>query len=1000
MRLILKTFTAILTLILLTSDSEGKETFLHFTTREGLSHNTTTYVFQDRKGFIWVSTTDGLNRFDGKSFKQFFHEDEDSNSIRYNNLGQVIEDGNGNLYVATGKGVTEYLQSNNSFKNIDLPVEPGGAAMGVLRMFFSSSHHFWIATRFEVFELDSSFHLLKKYNEELSGSDVIYDLFEDKNENVWISRSGSLNKIDTKTGIILNNENNPEHREIFNHVLSTVVIESDGNILGVSENNFLLKFNSSGEIVSRIKLSDNLNLPKMFITKSGKIWINSPSQGLQCFTQGLYNLTKYLHDDADRESINGIVIHNIIEDKDGNTWLTTENGLDMLPHRKCNFNLVTDADRISEKSPGKNFIQHFLPDHDKVWFTIWGKGLYNLDLKTHKKEFYKPDKTGSDNFCWDLIKEKDELWTGNFHGLHILNLSTKQFTNSKNILAYPREMDSAGIIKFFRDRNSCIWISLLGEHGIIKYNIASHSFTHYSQKQRDSLYFPFRHFEGITQDEKGRIWMSYKQSEGLILYDSSAHQFKVETHNGKSIFKNQANDLLAFGNFLWIGSNDGLYKMNLENYALEKYTRSQGLINNNVQALAMDGTGTLWIAMDGGLSLLEPGGKWFTNMTGDDGLPENSVSSMYYDPETKRMYCSNSYSFFYIATDSVEKKHILLSPCVTSFSVMGEERIFNEDSAIMLKYTDRYFSFDLGAPLFPSSEQNHYAYKLDGFDKEWVYVGNKRFAGYTDLSYGSYLFHLKASHDGIHWYEMKKPISIKITAPFYLKKWFAVLSVFILLLIISSIVILYYRIKLRGIMLTQTVRNKIASDLHDDIGSTLSSISFLSEIAKQKAGQQSIDITNYFNQVGESSRDMLQTINDIVWSVNPQNDTFVNLIARMRKFAASLLEAKNIQLEFEASISFENRKLNMVERRNLYLMYKEIINNIVKHAQCCLVTVKLEETKEKNILTITDNGKGFDVLQNYDGNGLKNLRTRSMELKAEFKIDSVIDHGTTFTIVF
>jgi signal transduction histidine kinase len=233
-----------------------------------------------------------------------------------------------------------------------------------------------------------------------------------------------------------------------------------------------------------------------------------------------------------------------------------------------------------------------------------------------------------------------------------------------------------------------------------------------------------------------------------------------------------------------------------------------------------------------------------------------------------------------------------------------------------------------------------------------------------------------------------------------MKRWFAVLCWLIFILLVTSLIILYYRIKLRALMLTQTVRNKIASDLHDDIGSTLSSISFLSEIARQKAIHQPEESAGYFNQIGESSRDMIQTINDIVWSVNPQNDTFGNLTSRMRKFASSILEAKNIRFEFEASASFEDRKMNMLQRRTLYLMFKEIINNTAKHAHCSTVQVKLEVLKEKNKLTVTDNGKGFDVLLNYEGNGLKNLRKRSTELQSELIIDSAIGKGTSFTIIF
>ncbi len=1001
MKSILQTVAAVLIFIFFVSEiTDAKEIFLHFTTRQGLSHNSVTSAFEDNRGFIWVSTTDGLNRFDGKSFKQFFHSDEDTCSIPDNNTGEIVEDVRGNLLIATAKGLSLYNRSSNNFKKIDVTISSDSTAKGILSLCIDSRHHLWVSTRFEVFELDSSYRVLKKYKEELKGGDLVYGILEDKSGNIWISKSGFLNMLDSKNQVIYNTENNPAHKEIFNTQMGSFALAPNGNIWGISNQHVLLEFNIQGTLIRHHAFEPTLRVSKLFITGSNKIWLNDFEEGLVKYNPETDLCTYYFHKNSDPETLNGITVEDIIEDKNGNTWITADNGLDILPHPKCNFTIVTDVDRLFANSPGKSFLKNFLLDEDKVWFTLWGQGLCSFDMKSHRKEIYKPDKTNADNYAWDLIREKNELWTGTYHGLHALNRTTHQYTHSKENPSYPREVDSAGVIKFFRDKNSATWISLLGENGIIRYDPQTNSYTHFSQQKKDSLNFPFRHFDGIAQDASGRIWMGYKQSEGLIIYDSTRHQFHVATNHGVPVFNNQVNDLLASGNFLWIASNSGLYKMNLVNFQLEKYTRAEGLINNNVRTLAMDGTGTLWIAMDGGLSLLEPESNWFTNITNDNGFPENMIEEMYYDVTSRRMYCSNSHSFFYVATDSVEKTHFALSPYVMSLSVMGHEMNFNEDSLITLNYTDKYFSFDIGAPLFPSSEQNKYAYKLDGFDKDWVDAGHKGFAGYTDLPYGNYLFHLKASHDGIHWFEMKKPLAIKIIAPFYLKKWFTVLSVLLVLLILSSVVILYYRIKLRGIMLTQLVRNKIASDLHDDIGSTLSSLSFLSEIAKQKTGQEEVEMTNYFNQIGESSRDMIQTMNDIVWSVNPQNDTFGNLTARMRKFASSILEAKNIQLEFEAGVGFENRKMSMVQRRNLYLMYKEIINNIVKHAHCCTVKIKLEEAKGKNILTISDNGKGFDVHTSYDGNGLKNLRMRCTELRADLKIDSVIEQGTTFTVLF
>jgi ligand-binding sensor domain-containing protein len=974
----------------------SKIIFGHLTVKNGLSSDITRCVFQDSRRFIWVSTTDGLNRFDGTSFKNFFHSDDDVKSVCDNNTGCIVEDANSNLLIATAKGVSIYIPSENDFKTIPLPIDKNSTGKGIIRLCVDRHHHTWVTTRFEVFELDSAYHFIRRYKDELYGGDLIYDVKEDSRGNIWIDKLECMNMLDTRNNIIYNKKNNPLQKAIFNTQLASFSFDSSGNMWG-TKNYKLMQFNAAGDEINDIPIPTHAE--KIFITAGNKIWLNDDGKGMLLYNPLEKTFTTYYHNPDDKESLSGIFVTQVIEDNTGNTWFSTDKALDFLPHRRCSFNILFNAKDAAGDDKSEFHLEHFLIDENKLWLMVWGKGLFCVDIRTREKQFYKPDKTGSDNFFWDLIKINDELWFGNFHGIHSLDLSTRTISDLKKNPSYLHEIDSLGVIKFFRDKDSNIWISLFGENGILKYDVKRNSFTRFTQASKGKLFFPFRHFDGVAQDDRGRIWMGYKQSEGLILFDSTKNQFGVMTINGVPVFNQQVNCLLADKNTLWIGSNSGLYKMNLSDYEIKKYTREKGLINNNVSALALDGDGNLWIGTEGGLSLLEPLSEWVSNFTVDDGLPENRIENILFETKSGCMYFSDGDNIFYTNTGSVEKQHPTLSPGITSFSVMGTEKYFSADSTIKLKYSDKYFSFELAAPLFPSSENNQYQYKLDGFDKDWVSAGSRRFAGYTDLRYGEYSFHLKASPDAIHWYEMKKPVLISISAPFYLTTWFMVFVALFIMAVVSTIIYANYRIKLRGIIAAMKIRNKIASDLHDDIGSTLSSISYMSDMAKHKMKLHVPETENYLEQIGNSSRGIIENMNDIIWSVNPKNDTIESLLVRMRAFSASMLEAKNINLKFDADSRSESQKLTMEDRRNFYLIFKEVINNITKHAECRNVDIKLCQEKNKIKLSVSDDGKGFDAEKIYNGNGLINLRRRAGDLHGEVIIDSAPGNGTTVVLL-
>ena len=280
---------------------------------------------------------------------------------------------------------------------------------------------------------------------------------------------------------------------------------------------------------------------------------------------------------------------------------------------------------------------------------------------------------------------------------------------------------------------------------------------------------------------------------------------------------------------------------------------------------------------------------------------------------------------------------------------------------------------------------------MEGFNDKWIDVGSRGYASFTNLDPGKYVFHVKASNNDRVWNETGSSITLIITPPFWKTWWF----IFLCIISAAYVLYLFYRNRINQLLQLQNIRNKIASDLHDDVGSTLSSIALFSEVAQH----QSKDVLPMLQSINESSRKMLDAMADIVWTINPENDNFEKIILRMKSFAYELLGAKKIDFEFEADDNVSTLKLPMDVRKNLYLIFKEATNNMVKYAEADKASFSISGNKEKLTMFIRDNGKGFDLSKNSQGNGLKNMKRRATEIGGNLLIESETGIGTTIQII-
>jgi len=286
---------------------------------------------------------------------------------------------------------------------------------------------------------------------------------------------------------------------------------------------------------------------------------------------------------------------------------------------------------------------------------------------------------------------------------------------------------------------------------------------------------------------------------------------------------------------------------------------------------------------------------------------------------------------------------------------------------------------------------------LEGFDKDWVYTdASKRFVTYTNLDPGDYTFKVKASNNDGVWNETPTAVRLIITPPYWKTWWFTLLCV----LTGACIVFAIFYLRLQKLRDIHRIRNKIASDLHDDLGATLSSISIMSELANQQIKGQSPQASSLLEKIGSSSRNMIESVNDMVWAINPKNDSFENIIKRMRTFAAEILSAKDIAFHFDFDKNVLQSKLKMDIRRNFYLIFKEAVNNIAKYSYAANAFVMIWNRESNLKMTIRDDGNGFDPDSVLRGNGLTNMQQRAEGIKARFNLESIPGKGTIVELEF
>ncbi|MCB0770725.1 MAG: hypothetical protein KDC00_10010, partial [Flavobacteriales bacterium] len=542
----------------------------------------------------------------------------------------------------------------------------------------------------------------------------------------------------------------------------------------------------------------------------------------------------------------------------------------------------------------------------------------------------------------------------------------------------------------------------------------------------DTFHFPdllpslgFRGIACWRIDPAGTIWMGTRNGVyGLDPVQGTWSHFTHSEGDSSSISSNEVFSLCLDPEqperYLWVGTDGkGMSRLDrLSGKCDRQVTSREGLPNDVVYGILPDGRGNLWLSTNMGICQYFPGTGHTNNYSMADGLignefnrysAERSADGTLYFGGMEGITWFDPEDFYHVRSASptlITELKLLNKPVrVTDQQVFLPVPV-EQLKELVLPYSERMITFGFASTDLSAPAQNEYRYILEGLNTIWIENGTAHEATFTNLDPGSYAFRVQGRNSAGVWDEQGASIHLTILPPWWGTWWFRALMA----LFLTGSLYAFFRYRLARAMEVVSVRDQIARDLHDEIGSTLSSVALYSTVAQKKAGDKLPEASEMLGRITESTTSVMEAMNDIVWAVNAENDNMGHLVQRMRAFAVRMTEAAECALQFEVDKEMGNARIGMTQRKNLYLIFKEALNNAMKYAACTTIHVQLRRANAETILTVEDDGIGFDPCAKRNGelggNGLVNMQKRATELRGTLTVRSEAGKGTTVQLRF
>jgi signal transduction histidine kinase/ligand-binding sensor domain-containing protein len=952
--------------------------FDNLSVKNGLSNNLVQCLLQDSRGFLWAGTANGI------TFKQYKQVPGNVNSLPGNHINNLCEDTAGNIWIGTSSGLSRFNMAAEIFTNF----MPGSNC----HVYTSKQGTTWISNNNRLSRYNPAQNSFTHYPVDLgqqrgiTRNHNIRAAYEDSRKRLWLPTSFGVKLFNPATGTFTSFHFPEQQRALAQNAVIAVKEDAGGGIYACTWGAGLLRFNEQNNRFEMIPIAAIvpgtidffLNVVQDLLIDGPDAWLATEQGLIKARAEDLQRQTVinnyhlYTHNPVNDRSLASNNLFSLLKDKAGCIWIAAK-GISRCDPMKQQFVTVTNISDKGKLLGPTAFVADRTGTPGSYLFGSYN--LYGAEYNTARLTCYNAEpyihNPAFGSVIWDIAAGKNGYWLASTNGLIQLN-HAKKIIRRYPIQPGNNATASERLWKVYEDSYGLVWAATV-RHGVSLLNPATGSISHFFSRQHEPNSLFNAYTTAFFEDRQHNIWFGANRL--LYQYQRSSKTFLVYPLRYAEQGINQPRPFMqdAAGN-IWLASEAGLFKFTAAQ-KLQPVVSAGNPELNNGQCVTTDLQGNIWLGTNAGLFRYDTALKKLTKYTTGNGLESNeNINSIATMPDGSILLGGDGYITRF--DPLLLKSNTFVPPVViTKIQVNGKDTTTATSRFSLPFHTS--IGFEFAALNFSNAEKNQYQYMLKGIDKEWIAAGNQRTVLYGELPPGRYEFMVKGSNNDGVWNNSPAVFRFLIPVPWYRTWWFITLVI----AAIAALLYLAYRYRLGQLLQMERMRTRIATDLHDDIGATLSSISMYSDAVKKQLKGEKPQIENILDKMGESSREMVTGMSDIVWAINPGNDEGEKLVKRMENYAADICAIRNISLHFSADEKLMQTILPLEHRKNIYLVFKESVNNAVKYAAAKNIHVQLSCNGKKITLLVMDDGKGFDAALIRPGNGLKNLQLRAAEIK-------------------
>lgn len=984
------------------------------TTIEGLSSNSINDLAQDDNGFLWIATPDGLNRYDGAEVVQYYHQDI-AGSLP-NNYVYCLKKLAGNfLAIGTQKGLSFYDGSTGVFHNfyyrLNSPLDDHNNAIVLLTT--DALGNLWAASENCIFIFDTLRRLKRVIPSPFTPEEVARRRSRFVEKILPLADGDMLLYLYDGWHICSYPQGDSTFQQPFAFLKTTVPGDFPGSRLFKVFGRFLLDIpprkdslqllDEEGRILDsrpfpynkypyiswsqQVVMLDSSNLV-LLLHNYGLLMIRMSWQRGQpsfaCISPLRFAASEY---------------NTALRDAQGNWWLATaREGLQKISPARQHFSGKALIDPRSGK-PVRYETTSLSRQGHRLWTGTYGNGLFGIDLLSGRQQQHLLKRTGDDtwaNFVWNVRQvNMDTLWVGTQTGLFWYSLAAKKCGRLPDGAGKPAALDSVAITTQYTDSKGLVWMGMGKGHGLCCWDPAERRFRYYPGN--DPGGYPLRYPLHIAEDRHGDLWFTSDASIQLVHWDRASGHFQTVSLPGS--VKEQVGPLSGIysegDSILWLGSiTCGLLKYGLSTGKITIYGREKGLSSSHISSIYEDARKRLWLVTEGGLVCFHRQTENFSNYSARNGLPvAYPTADFLYDTSSRRLYTGGHGSLLYFDPVSVCPASPARKTLITALRVNGQPWMQERTGPIRLSAQQNDITIQYTTVDLTDGKDIQYAYRLEGVDTGWIMAGHGRQINFSHLAPGEYTFMVHTAAADGEFAGQVASVNFRISPPFSGTAGFYTL----LLVALGGLSWILYHFRQRQINRTRQIRSEISRNLHDEVGANLTNISLSSLLAKKQLHNEHA-VSQLLERIYQDSQTVSEAMREIVWSIDPSIDTMGDALPRMLHYASKLLEANNMELQAEILPAVEDIKFPMQQRRDVYLIFKEAVNNMARHSHATAAFIHLSLKHNSLIMTITDNGRGFDTSGVRVSNGLRNMRERARSHGWQLDIRSGAETGTTIVL--